>query len=75
MRQYFWLLFRAHVSKLNMVLQIFNVVEFLLSNEDESAFDADLTESLLVVGFQMGLQSFLIVELMILLRAIVDYAC
>jgi hypothetical protein len=65
MRQYFWLLFRAHVSKLNMVLQIFNVVEFLLSNEDEPAFDADLTESLLVVGFQMGLQSFLIVELVI----------
>jgi hypothetical protein len=74
MRQDFCLLLRAHISKLDMVLQIFDIVKLLLSNEDKPSFNTDPTESLLVVSFQMGLQRFLIVELVILLRASVDHA-
>ncbi len=64
MRQYLCLSICARISLLNMLLQLLvDVVESLLSDEDEATFHTNFAKSLLVLSLQMLLQSLNVVEL------------
>jgi hypothetical protein len=56
MRQDFSLFFIARISKLNMGFKLFHMIDALLSDKDQSTFQTDLAERLLVALFKMSLQ-------------------
>lgn len=62
-RQYFCLSVRTRISLLNMLPHMLDVVESLLSDEDEATFQTNFAESLLMLSLQMLLQSLNVVEL------------
>jgi hypothetical protein len=62
-RQDFCLPITAHVSELDVIFQVFCIVEFLFSDEYQSSFEANLAERLLMIHFQMSFQRLQIMKL------------
>ena len=44
----------ARISKFNMIFELFNMIESLLSNEDQSAFQTNLAERFLMLRLQVS---------------------